>query len=199
MLDQRRIKVRDVRDRQLQHDLTITRQCIQPALKFCQQNRLGTGLVRALDRDLRLQNGHQSMAIDLRGYLELLRNNGSDARFGGQIDDRTHLGAKDTKFRCARQERVELWHRPHQTDAVAFRLKTLVHFHEGHDATLVPQEGWYRLPVHVAIHRSLKQDGANDFFAGKCGRCHHTDAVGMHRGEHLSVTAISIVRNAIET
>src|SRR3984893_15218515 len=66
VLDQLRVEIRNVRDRQLEHYLSAARQTVQAVGQCGEQNGFRIGLLWALDRDFRLKDRHQSMLGDLR-------------------------------------------------------------------------------------------------------------------------------------
>jgi hypothetical protein len=53
---QREIKVRNIRDRELEHHLAAIRQSVELSGQFREKDGFRTGFVRALDRDFRLDN-----------------------------------------------------------------------------------------------------------------------------------------------
>ena len=83
--DQRRIEIRRLRDRQLEHHLAASRQGVEPFGQFGEQDRLRAGLVRALDRDLRLEDRHEAVLGDLLANLELLSRDRGDAAFEARL------------------------------------------------------------------------------------------------------------------
>jgi hypothetical protein len=92
------IEIRDFRGRQLEHHLAAIRQGVELPGQFREKDGFGAGLVRALNRDFRLDDGHEAVLGDLRDHLELLRHHGSDSLSRGQVDEGAHLGAKDAEL-----------------------------------------------------------------------------------------------------
>src|ERR1700682_3155341 len=98
------------------------------------------------------------MLSDLRGDVALLRHYGGDSVFRGQVDDRAHLGAKDTELHRPTKKRTQLRHRPHQLDTVILLLESLVDLYQGDDAPFFPQELRSGLSPHLAMHRAFEKD-----------------------------------------
>jgi hypothetical protein len=71
---QRLVEIGDVGQGQLEYDLPAGRQRVCPLFQFVEQNRLGTLLIGAFDRDLRFEDRHQPVLGDAFADLELLRD-----------------------------------------------------------------------------------------------------------------------------
>src|ERR1700716_3679460 len=81
MIDQRPVEVGNAGQGQLEHYLPAGRQRVGPLFQFVEQDHLGAFLVRAFDRDLRLEDRHQPMLGDAFADLELLRGDRGDPFF----------------------------------------------------------------------------------------------------------------------
>src|SRR5690606_20279972 len=103
------------------------------------QERLGLGLGRAVDVDLGLDDGHETRGEHLAAELELLVDDGGDARLARLLDDRALLGAEHAVAGGPGEELVEAGDRLHELDAVGLLLEALVDLEEGDDALLLPQ------------------------------------------------------------
>ena len=174
------------------------RQSVEPAEQRVAQEGFAAGLVGALDRNLRLDDGHQPVRRDLTGNLELLGDDRRDARLRCAVDHRAHLGAEDAKLDGALEQGVEAGYRLHQGDAVLLGLEPLVDLEEWHDAALFPQEGRHRLAFRFAVHGAFEQDGGNHLGAGEGRRRHDAHAHVVHHLEHLGLIAVpGTVRDAV--
>ena len=100
------------------------------------QQRLGLGLLRAVDVDLGLDDRHQAGVEDLPADLELLVDDRLDTRRVGELDDRAHLRAEHALGRApASSSVVEPGDRLHHLHAVGLVGEALVDLQERHDAS----------------------------------------------------------------
>src|SRR5262249_43640415 len=109
-----------------------------------------------------------------------------------------HLGAEHAALNRAFGQRLDVWHRLHQVDAVLFRRQALVHLDEGHPPPVLPQIGRNRLALRLAVHGALEQDGADDLLSVEGGRGDDAHPKFVHELEHLRLPAIGAVGNAVE-
>jgi hypothetical protein len=137
------------------------------------------------------------MLGDLRGHLKLLRHNGGDTLFGGQLDEGAHLGAENAQLHRPSKQRVEFRERLHQIDTVLLGVESLVYFKKRDNPPVCPQEGRHGFVVRLSVHCGFEQNCRNDLVSAESRRGHDAHAHLMHELEHLGVAAIGGVRNSI--
>ena len=124
--DQRRVEIRHVRDRQLEHHLAVRRQGIEALVSSSRRMASAAALSGLLIETSGSRIGTRpclaicsptSNCCAAMAAMPLLR---------GQVDDRAHLGAEDAELHRPLEQRVEVRDRLHQADAVLLGLEALV-------------------------------------------------------------------------
>ena len=197
MVDQRLEEIDLAGNRQLQHHLLAGGQLVEVLEDLVAENPFRLLLVGNRDRHLGLDDRHQALGENLAAKVELLGDIGGDARGGGSVDDRAHLGAEDAFGNGTVEQLVEVRHRLHQAHAVMCVGKALVDLEEGHHALVFPQEGGNRLAVDVAVHGAFEEDGADHAVAVEGGRLDDAGAHGMHQREHFLVGLPGVLADAV--
>jgi hypothetical protein len=213
MFDAFLVKVVNGRECQLEHDLSILPKLVELLEKIRLEQRLGLHLFWRLDIDLRLEDWDESRGNDLFANLKLLINDGLDAFFIGEVDDRAHLGPKDTCLLGALEKAIQSSYWLHELHAILFFLQALVNLH-GSKAHLVinmsrgslvlvllhtvlrthlenrddildfPQVLARRQIIHLAIHCVLKENCGEDPIAFEGRARHDSRAHGMNGIKH---------------
>ena len=80
IIEENAVEIVGARQRQFEHHLVTLGHPIQAGKQSIAQERLTRSLVVALDVDLGLDDRHETVAEDLQGDVELLIDDGLDAR-----------------------------------------------------------------------------------------------------------------------
>ena len=183
---------------ELEHDLLVLAQGVELLDQFGMEQGLGLGLVRAVDVDLGLDDGHEAGGDDLLADLELLRHVGGDAFRVGLLDHGTHLGAEDAGGLRPGQQVIQIRHGLHELHAVFLVREPLVHLEDGNHLLVFPQVMGRGLaldiPVHGVFEENRRQDAvAVEGRAGDDARAHL-----VHQAEHLLVAVVGVFLDAVE-
>src|SRR5271166_2701533 len=95
MLNQRRIQVVLVGQRELEHDLPVAGQPVEPALQLFHEQPVRLGLVGAFDAYLGLDDRHEPALGDCVRVIELLVDDGFDPVVVRFLDKRAHFGTEN--------------------------------------------------------------------------------------------------------
>ena len=180
---------------QLEHDLVAVGNRVQTSQQGHLQMILGLGLGRAVDINLRLQDGHHALGQNTGPLGELLVNDGSDTRFASLLDHRTHLGTEDPFGSTTVQELFQARVGLHQLDAIRLVGQSLVDLEERNHTLGIPQVLGRGATIDLTIHRALEKDGPEVTAEGRAG-----DDAGPHGVdlvEHLVIAGIRIRINAV--
>ena len=91
---------------------------------------------------------------------------------------------------CSIQQRIEVGHGLHQLHAVGQVCEALVHLQKGHDLLDVPEVLGRALPLDLAVHRHLEQDGAQDAISIEGGAGDDAAAHLMNAVVHLLIICV---------
>ena len=191
------VEVVDGRDGDFEHDLGIGGQLCEVLLHAAEHDLLCLCFVGAVDVDLGLEDGDESLADDLHADLELLVDDGTDAVGVRLFDDGAHLCTEDVTLVSAVKQLVESRDGLHELNAVLLVGKPLVDLEDGDDALLIPEEISGKEAVDLAIHRVLEENCREDTAFVERGALDDAGAHLMDAREHLLLAVVGTLVDAV--
>ena len=148
-----------IRNGKLKHDFNILRKACQLFLHLLLHDTLALRLIRAVDINLRLQNGNQVRPCNPKAKFKLLVNDFLYSFRIGFFNHGTHLGSEYMAFLCPGKQILKTWYGLHEAHAVFLLCQPLIHFQDRYDSLYLPQIIRCKPVINLTFHGILKQYG----------------------------------------
>ncbi len=190
MFDAGGIEVASVGKAHFQHHLLPGRQSPDALHQPFQQHLFGRAFGLAVNVDFWFEDRHQACRDNLLSDLELLVDDGRDARFIGSLDYGTHLCPEYLIASRLPQQFFQAGHRLHHLYSILFLFEPPVYLEKGHHPLLLPQVVCRTHAADGSIHCVFKEDRSQYAVASETGAGDDACAHLVNPIKHLLVIRI---------